>query len=363
MTLGSPWLLALSLAGLVLLAAYLWWLRRGRRSTTTFSSLGLLREAASGQKPWRRHVPVLLICLALVVLGVGAARPTVVMTVPSNDATVILALDVSGSMCNTDVDPNRLAAAQTAVRNFLKAQKGSGTKFGLVIFSSQAQLAVAPTTDTDVLLKAIDGLTTGRGTVIGSAILTAVDDIAEIAPNVTPTDSSSATDTPTTAVTPAAPVPEIVVLLTDGANTRGITPQQAAVQAAERGVRVYPIGFGTTSPKSMACTASQVSNGGFGGGGFGGGPGGGGGGGGGFGGGGAGALVADEGALKTVAQITGGEYFSAASSDQLNKVLDGVRSRLGTVTQEVDLSAFPAVLGSLLLLGAALVTLRKNPLG
>jgi len=160
-------------------------------------------------------------------------------------------------------------------------------------------------------------------------------------------------------VTPAAPVPEIVVLLTDGANTRGVTPQEAAVQAAERGVRVYPIGFGTTSPKSMACSASQVSNGGFGGGGFGGGPGGGGGG---FGGGGQ-ALIADEGALKTVAQITGGEYFSAASSDQLNTVLDSVRSRLGTVKQEVDISAGFAVLGSLLLLGAALVTLRRNPLG
>ena len=359
MKLGSPWLLALSLAGVVLLCAYVWWLRRGKRNTTTFSSLGLLREAASGQKPWRRHVPVMLICLALVVLGVGAARPTVTMTVPSNDATVILALDVSGSMCNTDVTPNRLAAAQTAVRNFLQAQKSSGTKFGLVIFSGQAQLAVAPTTDTDVLLKAIDGLTTGRGTVIGSAILTAVDAISEIDPNVSPTDTSSSTETPTTTVTPAAPVPEIVVLLTDGANTRGVTPQEAAVQAAERGVRVYPIGFGTTSPKSMACSASQVSNGGFGGGGFGGGPGGGGGG---FGGGGQ-ALIADEGALKTVAQITGGEYFSAASSDQLNTVLDSVRSRLGTVKQEVDISAGFAVLGSLLLLGAALVTLRRNPLG
>ncbi len=355
MTLGSPWLLALALSGAVVLLAYLWWLRRGKRHTTTFSSLGLLREAASGQKPWRRHVPVVLICLALVTLGVGAARPTVVMAVPSNDATVILALDVSGSMCNTDVTPNRLAAAQTAIRSFLQAQKSSGTKFGLVIFSGQAQLAVAPTTDIEQLLAAINGMTTGRGTVIGSAILTAVDAIAEIDPNVSPTDTSSSSETPTTTVTPAAPVPEIVVLLTDGANTRGVTPQQAAVQAAQRGVRVYPIGFGTTSPKNMACTASQVSNGGFGGG-FGGG----GGRGGGFGG---AALIADDSALKQVAQTTGGEFFTAASSDQLNKVLDNVRSRLGTVTQEVDISAFPAVLGSLLLLGAALATLRRNPLG
>jgi Ca-activated chloride channel homolog len=357
MTLASPWLLAVSLAGVVLLLAYLWWLRRGRRSTTTFSSLGLLREAAAGQKPWRRHVPVVLLCAALVVLGVGAARPTIVLTVPSTDATVILALDVSGSMCNTDVTPNRLAAAQAAVRTFLQAQKSSGTKFGLVIFSSQAQLAVAPTTDTAALLKAIEGMTTGRGTVIGSAILTAVDAISEIDPQVTPTDSSQAAETQTTTVTPAAPVPEIIVLLTDGANTRGVTPQQAAVQAAERGVRVYPIGFGTTSPKGMACTAQQVVNNGYPGGFGGGGPGGGGG----FRGG--GALVVDEDALKAVAQITGGEYFSAASAEGLNKVLDNVRSRLGTVTQDVDISAAPAVLGSLVLLAAALVTLRRNPLG
>ncbi len=361
MTLGSPWLLALSAAGGVVLLSYLWWLRRGRRSAATFSSLGLLRDAASGQRPWRRHVPVVLLCAALVVLGVGAARPTIVTTVPSRDATVILALDVSGSMCNTDVTPNRLAAAQTAVRDFLEAQKSSGTKFGLVIFSSQAQLAVAPTTDIAQLLAAINGMTTGRGTVIGSAILTAVDAIAEIDPKVAPTDAAAAANIPaTTTVTPAPPVPEIVVLLTDGANTRGVTPQQAAVQAAQRGVRVYPIGFGTTSPQRMACTAAQVVNGGFGngGGGFGGG-------GGGFGGGagGAGPLVADNAALKTVAQITGGEFFSAASSGQLNTVLAGVRSRLGTVTEEVDISAFPAVLGSLVLLGAALVTLRRNPLG
>jgi Ca-activated chloride channel homolog len=299
---------------------------------------------------------VVAVCLALVVLGTGAATPTVTMTVPANDATVILALDVSGSMCNTDVTPNRLAAAQSAVRSFLEAQKSSGTKFGLVVFSSQAQLTVPPTADTSQLLKAIDGFTTGRGTVIGSAILTSVDAIAEIDPKVTPTDPSAPSEPPVGNVVPAPAVPEIVVLLTDGANTRGVTPQEAAFQAAERGVRVYPIGFGTTSPKGMACTAAQVSNGG---GGFGGGFGGGGGGGGA----GGGPLVADEGALRAVAQITGGEFFSAESSDQLNTVLDDVRSRLGTVRQQVDISAGFAVVGSLLLLGAVLVTLRRNPLG
>jgi Ca-activated chloride channel family protein len=359
MRLGYPFFLALALAGLVLLGAYLWWLRRGRRSTTTFSAIGLVRTAAEGQKPWRRHVPVVLICVALVFLGTGAARPLASMTVPSNDATVILAIDVSGSMCSTDVTPNRLGAAQAAVRKFVEAQKG--IKLGLVVFSGSAQLAVAPTRDTAELLKAVDGLTVGRGTVIGSAILTAVDAIAAIDPNVKPTVPADTSSPAPTDATPADPVPEIVVLLTDGANTRGVTPQVAAVQAAERGVRVYPVGFGTKSPQRMACSASQISGGGYGGGGGGfGGPGGGGGGGG-FGGG--QALIADDEALKTVAKITGGEFFSAETADQLNTVLAGVKSRLGTTKQDVDLSAGFAVIGSLLLLAGALVTLRRNPLG
>lgn len=354
MRLGYPFLLPLALAGLVLLGAYVWWLRRGRRSTTTFSAIGLVRTAAAGQKPWRRHVPVGLVCVALVFLGTGAARPMVSMTVPSDDATVILAIDVSGSMCNTDVTPNRLGAAQAAVREFVEAQKG--IKLGLVVFSGSAQLAVAPTRDTAELLKAVDGLTTGRGTVIGSAILTAVDAIAAINPTVAPTDPASTGDAPTTGVVAADPVPEIIVLLTDGANTRGVTPQVAALQAAERGVRVYPIGFGTKSPKAMVCSAAQApgGGGGFGGGGFGGGSGG-------FGG--RQALIADDEALKTVAKVTGGEFFTAESADQLNTVLSGVKSRLGTVKQDVDISAGFAVLGSLLLLAGVVFTLRRNPLG
>jgi Ca-activated chloride channel family protein len=355
MRLGYPYLLALALAGVVLLGAYLWWLRRGRRSTTTFSAIGIVRTAAEGQKPWRRHVPVVLVCVALVFLGTGAARPLASLTVPSDDATVILAIDVSGSMCNTDVTPNRLGAAQAAVRKFVEAQKG--IKIGLVVFSGSAQLAVAPTRDATELLKAVDGLTTGRGTVIGSAILTAVDAIAAIDPDVKPTVPADTTTPAPTDVVPADPVPEIVVLLTDGANTRGVTPQVAAVQAAERGVRIYPVGFGTKNPKTMACTAAQISGGGYGAGGFGGGRGGGGGFGGGQ------ALIADDEALKTVAKITGGEFFSAETADQLNDVLAGVKSRLGTTKQDVDLSAGFAILGSLLLLAGAVVTLRRNPLG
>jgi len=347
-----PWLLPAMLAGPALLAAYVWRLRRGRRAAVRFSGVELVREAAAGQRSWRRHVPVALLVGALMTLGVGAARPQVKAMLPVSNATVILALDVSGSMCSTDVAPNRLAAAQEAVRTFVKAQRPD-TRIGLVVFSGFAQLGVAPTTDKAELLRAVDLLTTGRGTVIGAAILKSVDTVAEVNPDVRRSDPDDGTTQRTPPAAPADPVPEIVVLLTDGANTRGVTPPQAAIQAAERGIRIYPIGFGTTTPGRMSCLSSQVP-GGVGEGGFAGGGGGGGGGGGrgNF-------LVVDEQSLRQVATITGGEYHAAADAAQLNKILADVPARFRTVQQTVDLSAGFAVLGSLLLVGAAMISLRR----
>jgi len=289
--------------------------------------------------------------------------------VPISSSTVILALDVSGSMCATDVEPNRLAAAQAAVRKFVETQ-GDDTKIGLVLFSGFAQLAVAPTTNKTDLLNTLDAVTTGRGTTIGAAILKSIDAIAELDPNVAPSspedapnpdgssipkspengDGSGSTPTPTPNAN-GDKAPEIVVLLTDGANTRGITPQDAAVQAAARGVRIYPIGFGTKNPTQMVCSAAQL--GGmtqqrFGGGArdFSGGvtPGGG-----------RNFLVVDEGALKTVASTTGGEYFAATDSDQLQSVLANLPKHVTTQQQDVDISAgFIAVAALILLIGLGL---------
>ena len=213
-------------------------------------------------------------------------------TVPIGRTSIILALDVSRSMCSTDVDPNRITVAQAAARAFVQDQ-AAGTRIGIVVFSGSAQLAVPPTTDRKALIGAIDGLTTSVGTAIGSAILKSLDAIAEVNPNVQPVG-----DAPTGDVGPAGAngfVPDIVVLLTDGANTRGIKPLDAVPYAIERGVRVYTIGFGTTQPAPLVCSRAQLGGaalGDGGGGGFGGG-----GGGGGFGGGGGGGgspLVADE---------------------------------------------------------------------
>ncbi len=361
----QPYLLLGLLAVPLLLAAYLWQTRRRKPVAVRYSNVALVRSAAGPSRRWRRHVPVALVIGSLALLGVAAARPQVKADVPVSSSTVILALDVSGSMCATDVEPNRLGAAQAAVRKFVEAQ-GDETKIGLVLFSGFAQLAVAPDHQQDRPAQHARRRHDRPGTTIGAAILKSIDAIAELDPNVAPSDAGDAPNpdgssiprspegnggsTPTP--TPNASgdkAPEIVVLLTDGANTRGITPQDAAVQAAARGVRVYPIGFGTKNPTQMVCSRSQLGGmnqqQGFGGRDFGGGgPGGG-----------RNFLVVDEDALKTVASTTGGEYFAATDADQLQNVLTNLPKHVTTQQQDVDISAgFVAVAALVLLLGLGL---------
>jgi Ca-activated chloride channel family protein len=376
MSFGVPLFLVTLLSVPVLLGVYVWQLRRRRRQVVRFSNVALLRAAGAGSVSWRRHVPMGLVLCALALLGLASARPTVRATVPTSSSTVILALDVSGSMCATDVAPNRLSAAQAAVRSFVEGQPDE-TKVGLVVFSGFAELAVAPTADRDALLTAIDAVTTGRGTTIGAAILRSIDAIAELDPNVAPADAVDEPTTdgpglvdPTPAPTPSASggpagrdasgaadaaadkAPEIIVLLTDGANTRGVTPAQAAEQAAARGVRVYPIGFGTTNPTQMACTRDQyggfqprVRD---------------------FSGAGAGSmggrnfLVVDEAALRGVARTTGGEYFAATNADGLTKVLADLPKHVTVSEQDIDLSAAVGLLAAALLLAGLAISLRRS---
>jgi Ca-activated chloride channel family protein len=353
----------------VLLGGYVWAGRRRRRQAVSYSSVALIKAARPARSAWRRHVPFALMLAALGCLGVATARPQITADVPVDAASVILAVDVSGSMCSTDVQPNRLSAAQAAVRKFVQAQN-SHTRIGLVAFSSFAQLAVAPTTNHGDLLKAIDSLTTGRGTVIGSAILKSVDAIAAIDPHVAPADSGvnpeltpgadgssgtgpggsgsgSSGQPPSTQNKSYAP--EIVVLLTDGANTRGVTPVDAAKVAAARGVRVYPIGFGTTQPTMMMCTAEQLGGTSFenlGPGRFGGGTRRG------------NALVADVQTLRQVASITGGTYFAASDADQLQDVLGNLPRHVHVQQRHVELSVGLAALAAMLVLLAMAAAAR-----
>jgi Ca-activated chloride channel family protein len=333
----------------LLIVGYRWAGRRRRRGVT-YSNIALIKVARPARVSWRRHLPFALVLATLALLTFAGARPQVAVDVPKAGASVILALDVSGSMCATDVQPNRLSAAQAAVRKFVQAQNKE-TQIGVVAFSGFAQLTVAPTTDHDELLTAIDGLTTGRGTTIGSAILKSVDAISQINPDVAPAGDGDTADpadpsTPDSTTPPRAGgyAPEIVVLLTDGANTRGVAPVEAAKIAAARGVRVYPIGFGTSNPTTMVCTAEQLGGSGFEnfgrgqGGGFG--PGGGGG----------GFLRADEPTLREVASTTGGQYFSASDADQLQDVLSDLPRHVQLQHRDVELGAPLAGLAAILIL-------------
>ncbi|GAB3072469.1 VWA domain-containing protein [Pedococcus soli] len=370
MSFAIPYALVALVTVPLLVGLYLWQLRRRRRQAVAFSSVALIRAALPRQRMWRRHVPIALVLAALAALGTAAARPQVRAEVPISSSAVILAVDVSGSMCATDVTPNRLAAAQDAVRSFIDKQDDR-TRIGLVVFSGFAQVAVAPTTDHDQLTKAVDGLTTGRGTTIGAAILKSIDAIAEINPQVAPADTSAGGQVPgvpgglpgqpgtpgnPTTPTPKAAqtAPEIVVLLTDGANTRGVTPEDAAAQAAARGVRVYPIGFGTTEPTQMVCTREQLGGGLYDGPGQGLS---------GIGPGGRNFLVVDEDALRAVASTTGGEYFTASDADQLQGVLADLPKHVVTQEQSVDVSVAFAAMAAVLLLGGLWLgsRWRSNP--
>jgi Ca-activated chloride channel family protein len=342
MTLSWPWALV-SLLIIPILCGITWWLRRRRRrAAVRVTSIALVRAALPPRTRWTRLIPTLLLLLGFATLGVGAARPQATVPVPSNSTTIVLAMDVSGSMCSTDVEPNRLTVAQEAAVSFIESQEGE-TKIGLVAFAGVAGLQVPPTTDKDALIEAIDNFTTARGTAIGSAILTSIDSIAAINPTVAPTgvDAESAQRSGYAA--------DVIVVLTDGANTQGVEPAKAAESAAVRGLRVFTIGFGTTTPSRMACTGRQA------GGWAGGGPRGG------FGGGaGRNPRVIDEATLQAVAEITGGQYYTAESADQLQRALDDLPSQVTVVRKHVDIASWFAGAGGLLVAVAVGLSLWWN---
>jgi Ca-activated chloride channel homolog len=338
MSFSWPWALV-ALLGAPLLLVARWWLnRRRKRSAVTVSSIALIRAALPGRTSWRRRIPVYLFLAGLLALAGGLARPQASLSVPANNTSILLAIDVSGSMCSTDIAPNRLAVAIDAARAFVKDQR-DGTRIGLVAFSGIAGLLVPPTTDKDALLKAIDTLKTARGTAIGQAILTSIDAIAEFNPNVAATgvDLGDAAPNPL-----AGYEPDTIVVLTDGSNTTGVDPVTAAGQAAARRLRVFTIGFGTTHPAQMMCTADQISGGDTP---FGGGPRGGGFGG--YGGGGRNQEI-DEDALNQVADTTGGRYFRAEDAGQLSKVLADLPRDIGLHKENVEITVWFVLAGVLL---------------
>jgi Ca-activated chloride channel homolog len=342
MTFLWPTLLVL-LALLPVLVAIRWWFTRRARTGVRYSSLSLVRVAAPGSSWIRRHLPFALFVIGLGSLVFAMARPAAIVAVPTNRTTIVLAMDVSRSMCATDIAPNRLVAAEKAASSFVLSQ-GAGTQIGIVAFAGFAEIIQVPTTDDEVLLDIIASLATGRRTGIGSAILESIDAIAEIDPSIARTaDRSDPSATAPPSVPKGAYAPAMIVLLTDGASNTGPDPVEAAGEAAARGLRVYTIGFGTADPggRPPRCGSQYIGrepgdNGGdpfdpgFSGpsGAAGGGI----------------RRAIDEVTLKAVAEATGGEYFPAESAQQLTEVFAQLPTDLILRHEVVEISvAFTAI--------------------
>ena len=314
----------------VAVLAYLWTQRRRSQYAIRFTNLDLLANLAPRRPAWRRHVPPALYLLAIGGLLLALARPTMVVQVPREDATVILALDVSGSMTASDVSPSRLAAAKSSAKTFLN-ELPAGIRVGLVAFSTQPQTLVQPTVDRAAVAAAIDGLVARGGTAMGDA-LNQVLDIAEqvqaadaaASPSTSPAPGASASPqaTPSPSAGTARQAPLVAgILLSDGANSTGQTrPLDAAQRAAQLNVPIYTIALGTDSGQV------QVPNE-------------------------AGQIVTvdvppDRATLAQIAEVTSATAFDAPTAGDLKAVYDSLQSRIGSVpeTQEVTASLAAAAL-------------------
>ena len=338
----------------LIIAAYILILRRRRRFAVRYSSLSLVREAMSHQSWLRRHLPFIFFLLALASLVLALARPVATVFVPSNQATIILAMDVSRSMCSTDIPPNRLEAAKQAALTFIERQE-RGRLIGVVAFAGFAELVQPPTGDRAALEDAIVNLNPARRTAIGSAILRSLDAISEIDVSVAPGDTGNIPEGAFTPVPEGEYVPHIIVLLTDGASNAGPSPISAAIQASERGVRVYTIGFGTTRNTSpMNCGYQIQENDVFGGGGGFGNP---------FGGGGGGfRREIDEETLTSIADMTGGTYYAATSAGELENVFQNLPTYLVATRQTIEISAYFTAFATLMAILAMVLSFRLYPL-
>lgn len=323
-------ILLLSLIPLLILL-YAWRQRRRRRFAVRYSSLSLLRAALPQQSRLRRYLPMALLLLALASLVLGLARPVMATRVPAGRATVMLTLDVSGSMRQNDIAPSRLGAAKRAALQFIDRQKDTN-QVGIVAFAGIAQLVQPPTTDAEALKQAIRALTTGRNTAIGDGIVAALNTINDFAEGDAATLQGAAGPAAS-----GAQRPDIIVLLTDGVATRGIPPLEAAQQARESGIRIYTIAFGTQMPGGRGGgddTTGMFRR----------------------------RWGIDEETLKAIAAMTGGKYYTASSAGELQKVFDSLPTVLVTREETVELSVIFAALAGLMMVVAVLLSQLWHPL-
>lgn len=317
-------LLALPL--LVLL--YRWILARKRRSTVRLASIAVAKLAQGPGPGWRRHVPPLLLLLALAALIFATARPTAVIALPLAERTIILAMDVSGSMRAEDVKPNRLVASQVAAKAFVDKLPRE-VKVGVISFAGTAAVVQAPTTSRDDVLAAIDRFQLQRGTATGSGIILSLAtlfpdhgiEIQSITGQRRFPDSEIGRRDDKPAFTPVPPGSynsAAIIMLTDGQRTTGPDPLDAAKMAAERGVRVYTVGVGTTAGEIIGFEGWSMR------------------------------VKLDEETLKNVSVLTHGEYFYAGTAEDLKKVYESLSARMVVERKETEITAFFAALGALL---------------
>jgi len=230
---ASPWFLLALLIVPATLALALWLERRRARYAVAFTNLELLASVAGTRRSWRRWAPLALFLLALAAASTALARPKATVSVPANRATVVLLVDVSGSMRAADVKPTRLGAAQKAMASFADSVP-TRVKVGLVSFSTGPNLLVIPTIDRTLLHEGIDLLSPEAGTAIGDGLGLAVQTV-----------KASVGDAPRSK---DGKIPGAIVLLSDGAQTRGdLTPLQGADLARTAGIRVFTVALGTNN--------------------------------------------------------------------------------------------------------------------
>jgi len=334
------WLLA-AIPLLVLL--YVWLMRRKKKLALRYASLSIVREAMGAGQTVRRHIPPFLFMLALVAMLIAAARPMAVVVLPSNQQTIILAMDVSGSMRAADVLPNRLVAAQEAAKSFIKELPRT-VKVGIVAFAGSAQVAQLPTTNREDLVTAIDSFQLQRATATGNAIVVSLAtlfpdagiDISDFGPQPrergVPIDrAGKAPPKEFTPVPPGSYPSAAIIMLTDGQRTTGVDPLDAAKVAAERGVRVYTVGIGTVDGETIGFEGWSMR------------------------------VRLDEETLKAIANKTQAEYFYAGTANDLKKVYNTLSSRLTVEKKETEISALFAMgAAALALLSAGLSLLWFN---
>jgi len=339
----SPEFLWLLLAVPALVGGYFLLLRRSKHALR-YASLSLMKDAMSPGRRFRRHIPALLVLSALVVLIVATARPTASVTLPFEARTIILAMDVSGSMRATDVQPSRLAAAQAAAKAFIQ-ELPLDVRTGIVTFAGTASVVQRPTRSREDLLAAIDRFELQRHTAIGSGIILS---LATIFPDRgidlesaifgsafsranargAPIDRAPKTQQQEFKPVPPGSYPSAaIILLTDGRRTTGPDPLNAARMAADHGVRVFTVGFGSAAGGEVDGEGVSIY------------------------------MRFDEETLKAIADITRAEYFHAASAADLKKVYEGLNSRFALEKSETEITALLSLAAAIMVVAAASLSL------